>query len=68
LTRQGRRRHHLATESEGDEQREDEPALDSEAARLLFWLMLVFGFFLALTAAIVDGLSSFALGALVSFQ
>jgi len=55
-------------ESEDDERRGDEPLLDWEAARLLFWPMLVFGFFLALIAVIVDGLSSFALGALISFQ
>lgn len=44
------------------------PVLDWEAARFLFWPVLILGVALAVLSVAIDGLLIFAVGSVVSFQ
>jgi hypothetical protein len=59
---------HLVTDSVDDEQREDEPLLDWEAARFVFWPLLTLGVASAVCAVAVEDLRTFAILSLISFQ
>ena len=56
------------TDSDDQEQRDEDPVLDWEASRYLFWFALVMGVSLAVSEVAAEGVSGLGLGTLVAFQ
>lgn len=56
------------TDSREDQPRDEDPVLDWEAARYLFWFALVMGVSLAVFEVAAEGVSSFGVGTLAAFQ
>ena len=56
------------TDPDDDQQQDEDPFLDWEAARYLFWFALVMGVSLAVVEVAVEGVSVFEIGTLAAFQ
>ena len=56
------------TDPDDDQQQDEDPFLDWEAARYLFWFALVMGVSLAVVEVAVEGVSGFEIGTLAAFQ
>jgi hypothetical protein len=56
------------TDSPEEQARDEDPLLDWEAARYLFWFALVMGVSLAAFEVAVEGVSGFGIGTLAAFQ